>query len=331
MSRLSTYISRLWQSRNKWWNSKQFLQYLVFVVIAGVFWCFMTFNQQMQQDVVVNLELHGTPKGITFIDDLPSTITVTVKDKGTSFLKMLFRRRPTLTLEYNKVVDSKNNMFTLTPSALQSQVKRLFRREATIIKVTPETISCRLTDRPAKRVPVDYFDNLDVTPDKRYVMFGDITCEPDSVLIYADPSLLANINEVEISTIRESNIDRTFERNVKLRAIDGVRMQPAVVKLTIPIEPLIQKRQVVPIQVRNLPEDINVIVFPGSVEATFLLPQSLYKKPTESFVAVVDYNSIKPNTTKAPISIGEVPAVFEGIKFATDSVEYIIERLNTSN
>ncbi len=326
MSKVWAYCKRAWRARKRLFNSRDLLQYLVFVAIAGAFWCFMTFNQQTQQDVEVRLVVKNKPQGITFIDDLPATVTVTVKDKGTSFLKLFFHRQPTVKLDFDTFADDKTNTFEVSDYVLMTLVKRVFRREATIVKVSPESIHCRLTDRPAKRVPVNYFENLHVTPNSSSVFYGDIDCDPDSVLVYADAATLAQITEVNIASLRADNIDHTFEKEVRLEIPDGAKVVPARVKLTIPVEPLIQRRQAVPVQVRNVPEGVNVIVFPGSVEATFLLPQSLYKKPINSFVAVVDYNSIVPTTNKVAVTVGEVPAVFEGIKLATDSVEYIIER-----
>lgn len=326
MSKVWTYCKKAWRARKRLFNSRDMLQYLVFVAIAGAFWCFMTFNQQTQQDVAVRVVVKGKPQGITFIDDLPSTITVTVKDRGTTFLKFLFRRQPKVTLDFDTFSDDKSDSFDVSELALQALVKRLFRREATIVRISPESLHCRFTDRPAKRVPVNYFENLHVTPNSSSVFYGDIECTPDSVLVYADAATLAHINEVKIMSLRADNIDQLFEKEVRLEVPDGAKVVPARVKLTIPVEPLIQRRQAVPVQVRNVPEGVHVIVFPGSVEATFLLPQSLYKKPINSFVAVVDYNSIVPTSNKVAVTVGEVPAVFEGIKLATDSVEYIIER-----
>lgn len=326
MSKFVDIVKRLWHARRRLWNSRDLLQYMVFVAIAGIFWCFMTFNQTSQQEVTVKLRLVGKPKSITFIDDLPATVTVTVKDRGTTFLKLLFRATPEIALNFNDYYDERTGLFRVNYSALNSQLRKLFRRDASIGKISPENIECRTTDRPAKRVPVDYFDNLNVSPDKRYVMYGDIECAPDSVDIYGDIITLAGISEVKIAALRETNVDHTLERMVRLQAIDGVRIKPATVTLTIPVEPLIQKRQAVPVQVRNLPDGVNVIVFPGTVDATFLLPQSLYKKPVDSFVAVVDYNAINTDSKKVAVTVGEVPAVYEGVKLSTDSVEYIIER-----
>lgn len=325
MSRLKALFARLWQLRQRV-NSKNFLQFLTFVAIAGAFWCFVTFNNTMQQDVTVTVKLVGKPSGITFIDDIPPTITVTVKDKGTTFLKLLFRRQPTITLDYNSFVDEKNSKFIVGTTALQALSKTLFRREASIVRVTPEYIECRVTDRLPKRVPVNYLDHLDIKPDKRFVLYGDISCEPDSVLVYGDASVLASITEVNIHTIRESNIEHSISRVVRLQAVDGARFEPSRVTVSIPVQPLIHKRQALPVQVRNAPEGVNVIVFPGTVDATFLVPQSLYKKTDESFVAVVDYNTIEIGKNKVAVSIGEVPAVYENIKLLTDSVEYIIEK-----
>ena len=66
-------------------NAKSVLLYTFFVVISAIFWCFITFNQDIQQDISLKVELVGCPDNITFIDDMPSSLNVTLRDRGSAF------------------------------------------------------------------------------------------------------------------------------------------------------------------------------------------------------------------------------------------------------
>ena len=70
-------------------KTKSILLYLFFVLISAVFWGFVTFNQNVQQDMAIPLEITNIPENVTMISTPPTTITITVKDKGSSFLKYL--------------------------------------------------------------------------------------------------------------------------------------------------------------------------------------------------------------------------------------------------
>ena len=78
--------------REKWQNlrnSRGFHNvalYLVFVVIASLFWLVMWLNDSIQETFDVRLRIYNVPDSVTFIDNPPAGLHVTVRDKGTSLL-----------------------------------------------------------------------------------------------------------------------------------------------------------------------------------------------------------------------------------------------------
>ncbi len=319
LRKIGTYGTRAARSRNM-------LRYLGFVAMAAVFWCFMTFHKIVQQDVTVNVVLVNKPMGATFINDVPSTFTVTVKDKGTAFLKMKFHRAPVLRLDFARYADDEGN-FNVSNDQLMSEVKQIFRQEASIIKISPGVIATKYTLLPGKRVPVSYMNELNVHADEQHAIYGEIIISPDSVTLFGDPLKLVTIDEVRVMRVDETALSETLERDVALVTIPGVRIEPRKVRLHVPVEALIRKQQSVPVEVRNAPPNLHVILFPSSIKASFLVPQSLYKSPVNEIVAVVDYNDIAANplASKVHVNVGEHRTYHQNIQLAVDSVEFIIE------
>ena len=67
-------------------SSKETALFLFFVAIATAFWVLLAFNNNMTHDITVNVKTKK-PANVTLIQEIPSSITVTVKDRGLSFLK----------------------------------------------------------------------------------------------------------------------------------------------------------------------------------------------------------------------------------------------------
>ena len=108
--------------------------------------------------------------------------------------------------------------------------------------------------------------------------------------------------------------------------MQDVKIEPERIQLTIPVEPLISKKLNIPIQVKNMPEGMNVITFPSVVEVSFLVPFSMYRKNLP-MSAIVDFNDIKrTRSNKVNVKIEEFPALYNNISLGQDSVEYIIEK-----
>ena len=301
--------------------------FLTFVVIATMFWVLLSFNNNMTHDVTINVVVK-TPNNVTLINDVPSIITVTVKDRGLSFLKSFFKSTPSIEINFNKYVNEKNGTMEVTPSQLVNEIRRALNNDATIIKVLPESIISKYTTLPGKKVPVNWEDNIEnIIPDKQFVINPDmIKTDPDSVVIYAlDQSTLFKINEVDLSTVEVAHLTSTFTKDVMLKSINNVKIVPDRVKLTVPVEPLIRKDYNASISVRNQPYGAKVLVFPPSVDVSFLVPQSHYRDPI-NLTVIVDYNDINQSHNKVNIKLGEVSGNYTNVTLPIDSVTYLIER-----
>ncbi len=308
-------------------SSKETFLFLFFVVIATLFWVLLSFNNNMTRDITINVVVNK-PKNVTLINDVPSTVTVTVKDRGLSFLKSFFQSAPTIELDLSKYINERNSTVEIAPNQLINEVRRSINNEATIIKVIPESIVSKYTTLPGKKVPVNWEDNIEnIIPDKQFVINPDlIKTDPDSVVVYAlDQATLLKVNEVDISTVEVANLTSTFTKEVTIKGINNVKIVPDKVKLTVPVEPLIRKDYNASISLRNQPHGVKVLVFPPSVDVTFLVPQSHYRDPV-NLTVIVDYNDIDPKNNKVNIKLGEVSGNYTNVTLPIDSVTYLIER-----
>lgn len=308
-------------------TSKNTLLFIVFVIIAALFWVLLSFNSNMTHDISINVKVKK-PTNVTLIQEIPSKITVTVKDRGLSFLKSFFKSTPTLELDFNKYKNEKANTMEVSTNQLLGEVRRALSNEATIIKVLPESLTVKYTTLPGKKVPVNWEDNIkNILPDKQFVINPDmIKTDPDSVTIYAlDQSTLLNISEVDISTVEVANLTSTFTKEVRLVGINNVRIVPDKVKLTVPVEPLIKKTYNASISLRNQPYGLNILFFPPSVNVSFLVPQSHYRDKV-NLTVIVDYNDIDMSSNKVNLKLGEVSGSYSNVAIDIDSVNYVIER-----
>ena len=302
------------------------LQYMGFVLVSAVFWCFITFNNDIQQDIDVRLEIINKPANVTFINDPPSTITVTLRDKGSAFVKYLFTSQPKLQIDFTKYCDSGTGYLKLNNVQLLTALRKVISRKASVMSVLPESLSVKYTDQEGKKVPIRF--DVDVEPDMRYVQNGDISPSVDSVVVYADRETLSQINEVYTYHVLLSGITDALNRWVSIAPVVGAKLVPSSVKIMVPIERLVQKKQKVAIQARNVPAGESLVLFPSSVDVLCLVPQSEYKSDISNIAVVADYYTIDLSTTssKVPIYVASVPPVCRRVELPTDSVDYRIEK-----
>lgn len=300
--------------------------YLGFVLISAILWCFLTFNNIFTIDLQMPVRVIGTPDNVRFISNVPDTISVSVNDKGSAFVKYMFKPIPVLELRFTDYA-SADGVFKVDAAQLKKLILRQLLRGTTVSSVLPDNINAKYTDGPGIKVPVVV--DIEVEPELLYMQNGPITKSVDSVMVYGDPKTLAEISEVYTYHIKADKLTDTLYRKVSIAPLRGAVVEPRSIEVVVPIEKMVSQRQKVQIAVRNTPPGVKVIVFPSSVEVSYRAPLSTQKRQAEVTV-VVDYNAIDAsNTNKVAVQMGEAPAVFTDFKLSVDSVEYIIEKQRT--
>lgn len=297
--------------------------YLFFIIISAVFWCFLTFNGDIQLDLQVPLEINK-PNNVHMLSKVPDTLTVTVKDRGYRFFTYLFRKTPPLTLRLTDYSDG-NGDFKVDQSHLKKALTHVLNKHSTIVNVLPESLNIRYTDLPGKKVPVK--TDIIVEPRENYTLYGALIQSQDSVLVFSDAKTLNIINEVYTYHVEETDLTDTLRRKVSIAPINNAVVEPRTIEIMVPIEKLKPQTRTIKIAVRNAPTGVKMLLFPSDVEVTYRSPVSRISDET-GITAVVDYNSIDPHSTsnKVKVIIGEMPAAYQDVKLSHDSVEYIIEK-----
>ena len=304
-------------------KGRDILLYLVFVIISFAFWAILSLNNLIQDNYKVMFRITGIPQGVTMINDYPREFNVTVKNNGYVLLKYMIGDNPEITVDFKEYANG-NGQILISRQELEDMLVAEFGSGTSIVSFSPESLSIKYTSLPGKKVPVEIFG--DYVANFQYVVNGEIVAVPDSVTIYSDAGNLSAINKVRTEKIISRNLTDSLYVKIAIQNIKDVRAIPDSVDVMIPVEPLVTKRSSIPVIVKNLPENVSVVVFPSYVQVSYLLPMSLYNdRLDDKFEASVDYGDIQGNKAKLPVRIEIAPEIYQNIQLETDSVEYVIE------
>lgn len=65
---------------------KEFLIFLFFLALSGIFWLMKTLDETYEKEFPVCVRLTGVPKNIVMTSNLTDTVRVTIRDKGFQLL-----------------------------------------------------------------------------------------------------------------------------------------------------------------------------------------------------------------------------------------------------
>lgn len=319
---LRALLGRMWaMARSS--RGKDVTIFCMFLLVSYVFWVIMSLNDDSQRDLKVKFVIVNKPADVTFISDVPQTLQVAVRDKGTVLTSFSWNGTPTLVLDYERLTAYPDrDRVAMSEQTLNAQVRGLFAATTQVVSIRPDSLSFIITNRPGRKSIV--MPDLSITPSPQSVISGDIKIEPDTVTVFAAPHLAAYPRIVYTQSMVRTNVKDTLVMDLKLRAESGVKIVPDRVKVTVPVEPLISKKRTVPITLTNAGSDVSdVVIFPSNVTISYLLPMSLYA--TENPVVSITADYSKRSLNKLPLTISSQPEFYQGTVLNIDSVEYIIE------
>lgn len=121
---------------------KDFLVFLIFMVISTMFWLILSLNDDTIQEFRVPVQIGEVPDSLEFATEPPSVVEVKVKDRGLNLFKYSVVGSPELKLSYAEFARDKR--LRVSNENLLSSLDKLFGVSSTVISVNPDSLSLRL-------------------------------------------------------------------------------------------------------------------------------------------------------------------------------------------
>lgn len=314
--------------------NKQFLIFLFFLLLSVVFWLLMTLNETLEREISVELRLKRIPKNVVILTDVPSSVKLTVRDKGFMLVNYIYGKGLSpIVLDFNNYSDGKGRG-NIPMSDLQKLIYQQLFKSTKIVSMKPDRIDLSYTFGLPKKVPVRLSGNI--VPASGYYL-SHVSFKPDSVSIYASKPMLDSI--AVAYTVRQhiGNINDTVTVQVPLRKIQGVKCEPANIKMTLYPDILTDESVEVPIETINLPDDKVLRTFPQKVNVHFVVGvnrlrsmpvnQETKQLLPRGFHLVADYNSVADRSSeKCKIYLRSTPNGVRNARPEVSEVDYIIEQ-----
>lgn len=298
--------------------------FAVFVAIAALFWLILTLNDSVQDGCIVNVKITNKPDSVTFISEVPQTIHVEVKDKGSALMRTMWMKTPTVNLNFRELAD--NGQLICSRSDMMSALKETFGINATIISSSVDSLRLIYTDNPGKSIPVLVAVNASARAG--YTVYGQPVSDPPRVTAYGPREIIDTLHRVFTKSYMESDLSESKQFMSELKSIPGVRLIPSKVQVNVKVEPLVAKEEIVAVVSENVPADENLLLFPSNVRVSYFVPMSEFSDEKKAVRVVVDYNELANHMgERLPLRIETVEgANAVNPRLHSDSVEYTLVR-----
>lgn len=318
-SRLTQFIRNLLFS----WMNKEFLIFLFFLLLSGVFWLMMAMNDTYEREVKIPVYLDKIPKKVVVTSNTEDTLRVTLRDRGFSLAPYVYGGVMPMAINFS-TYDKGDGKGTVTSSELQKLINQNIFKSTKIVSLKPDRFDFTYNYGESKKVGLRLQGT--VIPSQSYYI-AKVKFNPEQVTVYSQRKRLDSIRYVYTEKMDLRNLSDTIIKTVKLAKIKGVKCVPPEVELSIFPDILTEASIEVPITTINTPEGKVLRTFPSRIKVIFVAGASTFRNiHPEQFLVVADYNDIVAHPSeKCKLHVKTAPQSARNARPEIDQVDYLIE------
>lgn len=314
--------------------NKEFLVFLFFLLLSGLFWLTNVLDDYYEHEFTVGVRLIKIPKNVVLTSEIDSVVRVVVRDKGYVIASYMFYGafRP-LSFDFEACSRS-DNSGEISVTDIQRLLSQQVYSSTKVVSVKMNNLTFTYNHGRHKKVPVRFHGVA--TPAEGYYL-ARIQVVPESVTVYAAKQKLDSIKYVSTEPLTISNFAEPKAQQVRIAKIKNVKPLPNHVKVQLFPDILTEEYVEVPIHAINVPADKTMRIFPGKVKIRFAVgAQRLRTMPInietrellpEGFKLIVDYKEVADRRAdKCHVYLQAAPNGIRNARPIVNVVDYLIEQ-----
>ena len=312
-------------------KSHELLVFCFFLAVSFGFWLLQALNETLERDVQVALKLDKVPDDVVIIDSLPSSISVTLHDRGLTLarhsISSLFRKNRIEVDFASYDTGQEEAEVYISSSDIQSMLRHVFAASTKIQSIRPDTLRFAYNHGRSQTFPVMLAGTLETLP-QNYIQ--TVRIEPDTVRVFAPKNILDTMHAVYTDAFILDGLDKDGSYQIALRKMKFLKYEPEHINIKIKIGGYTDKTLLVPVIGLNFPAEKKLRTFPSQVSVTFRVESGLYNKLTaDDFVLATTYEELLQNTenSKLPLQLKTIPDGVSNVRFSPAEVDYLIEQV----
>jgi len=288
--------------------------FVISLLVSLFVWGLINLSKVYEKTISVHVSYKNLDEG-TFVKSNDSILTIKVQGSGFTLMNNKLN-----SLSYTIDTKKGNNEWVWEVNGYQ--FNELFSKNIKVLSVAPSRIKFKIQTLAKKKVPIK--SKVIVKTKLGYGIINS-SLSIDSVMIYGDKLNIDSISEIRTDSLYFDAVFDKIEGEVGLRNENkNIQLEIRKVKYSHDIERFTQGDFQVGIEIKNMPKEKKLTIFPKEANIQFQSPLSLFSDyRAESFGVYVDFNEISESNT-LPIHIEYIPKGVRNVKVLKKSVTYIV-------
>lgn len=290
-------------------SGRDWVVLLLALLLAFSIWLIHNLSLRYNDYLSVSVTASCNIEGHSDISSNSAEVVARSRARGYNVLRIHSRRsRQVKTVEFRPEVmrHSHGDVYYVTSSDLMEYSHLIYGDDVAVEYFTSDTLFFTFPSVEFKKVPVHPVYSLSYR--KQYTGVGDLTVQPDSVVLYGEPYLLENISRVYTEPLKRSNVDSDIHGILELEKIRNVRFSTGKVEYSLDVTRYVELKSRILLDPVNVPSEKEMVLLPSMVDVSVICSFPLKGDPMNSLHLYVDYDDfMKTLSGKCPVRHSVLP------------------------
>ncbi|MFD0975939.1 YbbR-like domain-containing protein [Salinimicrobium gaetbulicola] len=315
-------LKALTKTRFKKTNFNSFFFFLFFAVVI---WIFVQFSKQYNEIIDIPVSYVNIPPDKLLSPDNPSVLKLRMEENGFKIAWFsLFP--PTLYIDVSKSVEQDGKLLYFIDenrNEILSQLNIDF-EDSQFVK---DVLSIQFQQKEEKILPV--ISNIEVNFAAGYSSIETLSIQPDSVTVSGPRKLLDTLTRLTTRDLKLQKVNDDLDGSIEIdtSGLKDLTIYTPEVEYMLDVEKFTEGSVDVPIELINVPEGLNVVIFPKQTLLFFQVVLNDYSKVNASdFRVVADFSKLQGNQDFLIPEISKKPAFTTNHRLNEKRIQFIIKK-----
>jgi len=298
--------------------------FLLFLLLALLIWVLTKFSKESTATVHTNLVFTNLPGTVSISPNTPKDLDFDISANGFQFLSYKLNV-PTIDIDISRFYEEGDTLILISNSELNKIISSQLDNYTRVSQISLDELWIDLDPIVTKKVAIQFISEIEFK--EGYKSLGKVILRPDSVEVSGPSEVLDSIRTVITETFVKKDVSETINGTLVLQNPNSstLVLSNETTELQLIVEEFTQKRLSLPIEITNVPSDIELKLIPESIIVSFEVSLSKFNSITdEDFRIVCDYSTRSSEENFMIPKLLTIPDGLYHIELETKKIEYLI-------
>ena len=299
--------------------------FLFFLGFTSLLWLFIQFSKNYTKEVEVGIRYTNLPEGKIFNETSDQTLRMTLNGNGFRLINHNWQK-PILEFNAEDAVSKNEDHFLFFVDKESSILQSKLDFKGRVLAIQKDTLTLRLDINREKKVPIAILQDIQYA--NGYGSDKGLVITPDSVMVSGPSAMIDTLQQVRTIplSLEGLNVDYASELEIDTQVLPtNIKVSPVQLKAEVLVSKFTEGSQRIPIVLNNVPEGVNIKIFPKETSIVYRVGLDKYNEITErDFRVVADYAKASEESVFLTLELMDIPESIHDVRLQEKQVQFVV-------